>query len=207
MLVAASGGATACLFPGLAAAAFTAGNLLASSAEAQKKLANPDTHPTQKFLLHPATYYGLGYTMTAITIGGGVPFFLNPLDAPMTSVGLVGVGIAETAVSLKYMASGKADNMAVPFVGVAAGTLCFAGAAVVTGNLAGVATALSAFCGETNLAVLEQQKYNLKLANASEAGQEPPKEAWLGRHATAPIRGAMNLGWIPAFPAGALQAA
>ena len=194
LLVGSGGGGTA-LFPGMAALWFGIGNFIQSSSKRASITENSKTNAISKAMLHPAVWYGLGYAATGLGIGGGLSLLFNPLTNPKATF-LTLVGTAETAASLGLMISGKVTNAAAPFVGVAAGTLAFAVAGLATGNVLGVATGMFACAGELSLAVMMQEQHNKNNANTPNPRPASKIESFL----TAPIRVAMERGWIAPLP-------
>ena len=190
LVASAVGGAGAALFPGLAGLFFGMGNFLQSSDFVKGRRASGQMTPWSKAVTHPAVWYGMGYTMTGIGIGGGLSLLAHPLGDVTASV-LTFIGVAETVGALGLMASGKVTNQAAPFVGVAAGTACFALTGLVTGNVLGAMTGILACAGELSLAVLMQKLHN---AQQSIAPSVPCSRT--ERFLTAPIRAAMDRGWI-----------
>jgi hypothetical protein len=195
VLLVSSGGVGAALFPGMAALWFGVGNFIQSSSKRPSIIANSKTDAITKAMLHPAVWYGLGYAATGLGIGGGLGLLLDPLTNPQATF-LTLIGAAETAASLGLMISGNVTNAAAPFVGVAAGTLAFAAAGLATRNVLGVATGMFACAGELSLAVMMQEQHNKN--NVNNRNPKPPSriESFL----TAPIRVAMERGWIATLP-------
>lgn len=194
LVASAAGGSAAALFPGLAGLFFGLGNFLQSSASITERRASGKMSPWSKALTHPAVWYGLGYTMTGIGIGGGLSLLSHPFG-DMTATILTFIGVAETVGALGLMISGKVTNQAAPFVGVAAGTACFALTGVVTGNILGAMTGGFACAGELSLAVLMQ-----KLHNATQQGLQGAPPSRIESVLTAPIHAAMRRGWISSLP-------
>jgi|GEM_PF-5919710 hypothetical protein len=193
LLHAAATGSTAALFPGLAALFFTIGNRIASSKYLDDLSKKETTHPVIKALLHPAVWYGLGYTATGIGIGGG----LGLLSGNAKALALTGIGIAETVGSLGALALGLVKNKAVPFVGVAAGTTTFAVAGAFAGNPLGALVGVFACMGELSLAVIKQKEHN------DENSVQTERTSFFGKifdkiekDAVRPITFAMERGWI-----------
>lgn len=185
LLAKAHGGSPEALFPGLAGIFFGVGNFLQSSEKLRRLQANPATPPLARAVLHPAVWYGLGYTMTGIGIGGGPQLLANPAGN-MAAALLTGIGVVETAGALGMMASGRVTNPAAAFMGVALGTGFFTATGLVTGNLAGAATGACAALGEISLAV----------KTYTQSKPESQIEAFL----TAPLRAAARRGWMAPAP-------
>ena len=104
LLIDAAGGVGIALFPGLAALFFGIGNFIQSSLFFEKLRHSQKTLTVLKAVLHPAVWYGLGYTMTGINIGGGLMLWNHPLGN-MTAFILTTIGITETLGSLGFMVS------------------------------------------------------------------------------------------------------
>jgi hypothetical protein len=195
VLLVGSGGVGAALFPGLAGLFFGTGNFIQSSSKLGATREHSKTNPITNAMLHPASWYGLGYAATGLGIGGGLSLLFNPLSNPQATF-MTLIGIAETATSLGLMISGLVTNAAAPFVGVAAGTLVFAAVGLATGNALGIVTGLFACAGELSLAVLAQEQHNKNRINNPNANPASKIESFL----TAPIRAAMKRGWLAPLP-------
>jgi hypothetical protein len=195
VLLAGSGGFGAALFPGLAGLFFGIGNFIQSSSKLGATREHSKTNPITNAMLHPASWYGLGYAATGLGIGGGLSLLFNPLSNPQATF-MTLIGIAETATSLGLMISGLVTNAAAPFVGVAAGTLVFAAVGLATGNALGIATGLFACAGELSLAVLAQEQHNKNRINNPNANPASKIESFL----TAPIRAALKRDWLAPLP-------
>jgi hypothetical protein len=189
------GGGGAALFPGMAALCFGIGNFIQSGPNSASIIENSKANLTTKAILHPAAWYGLGYAATGLGIGGGLSLLFTPLTNPKATFMTI-IGVAETAASLGLMISGMVTNAAAPFVGVAAGTLAFAAAGLATGNVLGIATGLFACAGELSLAVMMQEEHNKNNINNRNLKSASRIESLL----TAPIRAAMERGWIAPLP-------
>ena len=158
LLIDAAEGAGIALFPGLAALFFGFGNLLQSSQVVSAFRSKHKAKSISKALTHPAVWYGLGYTMTGIGIGGGFLLFTEPHGHLLASF-LTFIGIAETLGALGFMISGKVTNQAIPFIGVALGTVFFAMTGIILGNSLGAATGLLACAGELSLAAATDKRH------------------------------------------------
>jgi hypothetical protein len=189
------GGVGAALFPGMAALCFGIGNFIQSGSNRASIIENSKANLLAKAMLHPAVWYGLGYAATGMGIGGGLSLLFNPLTNPQATFMTI-IGVAETAASLGLMISGMFTNAAAPFVGVAAGTLAFAAAGLATGNVLGIATGLFACAGELSLAVMMQEEHNKNNIN----NRNPKPASRIESVLTAPIRVAMERGWIAPLP-------
>ena len=175
--------------PGLAALFFGIGNFLQSSSRNAAYRAGLKATSIKRALLHPAVWYGIGYTLTGIAIGGGLVLLAHPLANPLAAC-LTLIGVLETGFSISLMVSGNVVNQAVPFVGVAIGTSLFALTGIVMKNYLGAATGLFACLGELSLAILMQQLQNATLPLVDRPASK------IESVLTLPIRWAMRQGWI-----------
>lgn len=146
-----SGGTSLVIIQGVSFLAFSVGNHIQSSPMLLKL---KPTSAIEKALLHPALWYGVGYTFIGLTIAGGEALLDNWVAALFTIAGIV-----EIIASL-VMSAGKVVNKAGPFIGVTIGTLFLFAAGIATNNWAGAACALSAGIGELDLAIQTQQAQN-----------------------------------------------
>ncbi len=146
-----SGGTSLVLIQGISFLAFSVGNYIQSSSSLLKL--KPKS-AIEKALLHPALWYGVGYTFIGLTIAGGESLFKNMVAALFTIAGII-----EIIASL-VMSAGKVVNKAGPFIGVTIGTIFLFAAGVAIGNWAGAACAACAGLGELSLAIQTQQEQN-----------------------------------------------
>ena len=183
MLIVGSGGAVVPVIQGLAFLSFSVGNFIQSSPALKALTEKEDCPRALKAILHPALWYGIGYTGTGFAIAGGTSVLGNTVATLFTAA-----GVTEIIASL-WMSTRKVSNKAGPFVGVAIGTASLVGAGIATGNIAGAACAAFACKGETGLAILTQQAEN---RNALKTGV-PVRNGILTR----PLQWAMNKLGIP----------
>ncbi len=144
-----SNGASLQILLGMSFLAFSTGNFIQSSATTH---AMKPTWNIVKALLHPALWYGVGYTFVGLTIAGGESIFNNMTAALFTLAGIVEI-IASLGMSM-----GKVVNRAGPFIGITIGTAFLFAAGIATRNWTGAACAAVSGLGNLSLAIQTQQE-------------------------------------------------
>ncbi len=203
------------LFPAIAGFAFGIGDLRAFTQTRKRIQEDPNESLFKKITSHPVFYYSFGYLGVATTNGGGWSFLaslpstvMGAIHDPSSLVSvrsaalvLTGVGLVEIGGFCAYTIFGKPVNPATPFMGVALGSLCFAGAAAAFGNYLGVANSVTAFCGEFRLAIHMQQEFNAQQAARKAPGEITTKESRFERILTSPARWVIDAGLFAPLPA------
>jgi len=138
--------------PAMAGCAFGFGNWLASSPTVGT-LRNSSMFKTwMSILVHPAIYYGIGYSMTGLMAGGGMAVLQHP-EENLAATLATGLGITTTTLSSLGLVTGL-FNQATPFWIVAGGSAINSVAGLLSGNLIGAINCVLSMLGELRLGVI-----------------------------------------------------
>lgn len=138
--------------PAMAGFAFGFGNWLASSPTIEKLKTAGRLHGWVSVLVHPAIYYGIGYSMTGLMAGGGIAILQHP-DHNLAASLATALGITVTTLSSIGLVTGF-FNQAMPFWLVAGGSAINSIAGLLSGNIMGTVNCILSMFGELRLGFL-----------------------------------------------------